>query len=815
MADYMLDAIRWRRIEEVFHSLADIPAGARRDETLSSLCGGDPELAAHVRRLLAEDHRLASAGVVADPHIGLRLGSYEIDELIARGGMAAVYKAHRADDEFDQRVAIKIMDLRLSDPALVARFKAERQILAALEHPTLTRLLDGGVSGFGEPYLVMEYIEGAPIDQYCDRHRLDLAARIALFAQVCAGVAFAHRNLVLHRDLKPSNILVTADGHPKVVDFGTATLLEPERLATVSRAPLTPAYASPEQLTGQSVATASDQYSLGLVLYELVTGVAAFGNRPSLIGSIERALAGSEPPPPHLAVADGAADLRRTSPSRLRRLLSGDLGTIVRKTLAPDPSARYSSVEHVADDLDRWVRGEPILGRPPSVGYRTSRFVRRHWMPVSVAVTLLVSLVVTAAVSLRQATIARAEAGKARELNRLLGEIVSSADPKWANVDTDNVGSASVRQVLDAASERISANVGNSPEVEAEMRRTIARTYLRMGATDRATPQLERALALYTQLGDDFGLAATEQLLGSASVQRGDFAGAEAYLRKALAYVRSRGADADPELHQNVLAELGTAIAYQHPGHAEALALWREAIAVADRVGFHPATGVIQMSNIGLNLIRLGRLDEGEAALRDALRRMDALGYEMTERYSVLRSLGVALYVRGEYEEAARMTGAAAEGMARSRAPDHPLQPNFQIWWGRALLAVGDLSRGGQVVRDAYAAYRKRRPEGHLELALPLIAMGTLHRLEGNLPESERVIRQAREILRQSPASKDRDADAAGELGLTLRAAGRTVEADALFTESHAILEATYGDDHPSTKQALARTRHTHEPRGN
>jgi hypothetical protein len=153
------------------------------------------------------------------------------------------------------------------------------------------------------------------------------------------------------------------------------------------------------------------------------------------------------------------------------------------------------------------------------------------------------------------------------------------------------------------------------------------------------------------------------------------------------------------------------------------------------------------------------------------------------------------------------MTGAAAEGMARSRAPDHPLQPNFQIWWGRALLAIGDMSRGGQVVRDAYAGYRKRRPEGHLELALPLIAMGTLHRLEGKLPESERVIRQAREILRQGPASKDRDADAAGELGLTLRAAGRTVDAEALFKESHTILKATYGDDHPSTKQALARLR--------
>ncbi|MCC6992812.1 MAG: serine/threonine protein kinase, partial [Acidobacteria bacterium] len=222
----MTDTTRWARVEEIFHDVVDLAPGPDRETHLARLCGGDETLAADVLALLSEDARLLDGTTaVPDPHLGLRLGTYAVDALIARGGMAAVYAAHRADDQFQQRVAIKIMDLRLSDPALVAQFRAERQILAALEHPALTRLLDGGVTALGEPYLVMEYIDGQPIDRYCDERRLDLDARLQLFRQVCDGVAFAHRNLVLHRDLKPSNILVSAGGHVKVVDFGTATLL--------------------------------------------------------------------------------------------------------------------------------------------------------------------------------------------------------------------------------------------------------------------------------------------------------------------------------------------------------------------------------------------------------------------------------------------------------------------------------------------------------------------------------------------------------------------------------------------------------------
>jgi eukaryotic-like serine/threonine-protein kinase len=800
-----MDAARWHQIEDIFHTVVDLPIGPERETKLTALCGTDEELVLLVRGLLAEEDQFQVEDPVADPHIGLRLGHYEVDALIARGGMASVYGAHRADDTFQQRVAIKIMDLRLSEPALVAQFRAERQILAALEHPALTRLLDGGVTGFGEPYLVMEYVEGEPIDQYCDRERLGVAARIRLFMEVCAGVAFAHRNLVLHRDIKPGNILITADGHVKVVDFGTATLLRPERLATVSRAPLTPAYASPEQLKGDAVGTASDQYSLGLVLYQLLTGVVPFALRASLMAGVERAISGEEPTLPHNAVVEGAAAVRQTTLSRLRRVLAGDLGTIVRKALSADPAARYASVQHFAEDLERWEAGAPIHGRTPSLVYQTSRLVKRHWVPVTVAATLLVSLIVATAVSIRQARIARAESAKAVQLNRFLTRMLSSANPSWSNANAANAGSITVRQVLDGAGALVTSELGSMPEVEAEMRRALGQTYVGLGAPAQAHPQLERALALYREQSDAHGIALTTELLGNVRMQRGEFKAAEVLLREVIAYLRARGDRVDPEFLQSTLSDLAAAIAYQHPGHPEALALMRESIAAADRAGSSRGLAAVVQINLGSQLVRLGRIDEGEATLNEARRRVQALPTELPEANSLIRSLGIVKFQRGDYVEAERLTRQAVEGSLRMRPPDHPLQPNFKIWWGRTLLASGQIDRGREVVLEAVAGYRKIRPPDHLEMALPLITLGIAHRLDGKLEESESVIREARAILAKYPSSRDRDADAAGELGLTLRAAGRHAEAETLLKESYALLQELYGEAHPLTQQARAR----------
>jgi serine/threonine-protein kinase len=718
--------------------------------------------------------------------------------------MAAVYEARRADEQFEQRVAIKIMDLRLSDPALVAQFRAERQILAALEHPALTRLLDGGVTALGEPYLVMELVDGEPIDVFCDRQRLGLPARLRLFIEVCDGVAFAHRNLVLHRDLKPSNILVTRDGRPKVVDFGTATLLQPERLATVSRAPLTPAYASPEQLTGQAVGTASDQYSLGLVLYALLTGVVPFGDRTSLMASIERALSGAPPAPAGSVVTDEAASVRQTSVLRLRRQLAGDLGTILAKALAADPAARYSSVQHLADDLVRWGDGEPILGRTPSLRYRATRFVQRHWAAVSTASALALSLVVATAVSFQQAGVARAESGKARELNRFLTQMLSSANPSWYNANAGSAGTITVREVLDGAGQLIPSELGDTPEVEAEMRRTLGRTYIGMGATEEALPHLERAEALYRDQDDAFGIAFTRMMLAERHLLRGEAAHAESVLREVLAYIRGRGDAADPELHLIATNDLAVAISAQRPGQEESFALLRESIAVADRTGLNPGGAAVGMTNLGTELFKAGRLDESEAAFRDAARRMEALPFMPPERNGVYNNLSNVLRARGAMDEAKQAGQAAVEGGARVWPPEHPFQAAVKNTWGRALVLGGEPERGREQLTAALALFTKLRPAGHFDFIAPLTGIGTAARLLGDLDESERRLREAIAIARKHPALVDRLADATSELGLTLRARGDGAGGDALLREGHALFTTAFGDAHPSTRRVLA-----------
>lgn len=815
----MSDYTHWQRIESIFHAVADDEPGPAREARIEALCGHDAHLCASVRELLDEDVHLRGDGDALDPHIGLRLGPFQVGPLIARGGMAAVYEAHRADDQFRQRVAVKIMDLRLSDPALVTQFRSERQILAALEHPGLTRLLDGGVTTLGEPYLVMEFVDGTPIDRYCDAQQLDVPARLRLFAQVCAGVDFAHRNLVLHRDLKPSNILVTANGQAKVVDFGTAALLQPDRLSTVSKAPLTPAYASPEQLMGHAVGTASDQYSLGLVLYELLAGASPFAGSHSLMAAMERALTRTTTTAPHAVVTEAAAAARRTTLARLRRTLTGDLGTIVGKALAHEPAARYASVQHLADDLARWSAGEPIAGRAPSFTYRASRFVQRHWVAVAVAAALTVALVGATVISFRQAAVAReqaaraqaqeaiaqVESSKARQMNRFLTQMMTSANPAWNNPNAPNAGSLTVRQLLDGAGATMERELGGAPAVEAEMRRTLGRTYIGLGATDQALPHLQRALALYQAQGDAFGVAFTQNLLGEYHRHRGELPKAEAFQRQAVDYIRSQGDAADPELHMMATNDLAITLAGQTQKNPEVPVLLRESIDAAEGHGIDPAGTSVVAANLALVLWRVGRLAEAETAFADAIARMNALPVPLSEKWVVVSNYSHVLETRGAYAEAERAAADAVAGAAQAFPPEHFAQLVTKGTWGRALVNIGDTARAKVVLNEALAVGRKIRPPGHTDLTSSIIGLGVVARLEGKLAESERLLRQALATTSSRPALNARTADTTGELGLTLRAAGKSKEAAAMLEQSLTLYRGAYGDDHPWTRRAMAR----------
>lgn len=404
-----MTAQRWQVVESLFERALELPE-PERDAFLGDRCAGDLDLHEEVRELLAtaqdpgaslreaviaEAQALASAADTAQ--VGRRIGPFRLLALIGEGGMGAVYLAERDDAQFHHRVAIKILPHSLGSPHAIARFRDERQILAALEHPNIVRLLDGGSTEDGLPYLVMEHIEGATITRYARDQQLSMRARLALARRVCAGLQYAHQNLVVHRDIKPSNILVDADGTPKILDFGIAKLLAPdagferEARTRTGSAMFTPEYASPEQARGDAVSTATDVYSLGAVLYELVTGQPPHRTIGSALESL-RLICEIDPPRPSAAAR----------PER-RRELTGDLDNIILKALHKEPARRYASVEQLSDDLGRFLEGRPVAARTATLGYRAHKFVRRNKAVVAAATLVIATLSGATVVSLAQA----------------------------------------------------------------------------------------------------------------------------------------------------------------------------------------------------------------------------------------------------------------------------------------------------------------------------------------------------------------------------------------------------------------------------
>jgi serine/threonine-protein kinase len=795
-----MDETRWQRIEAIFHELSDLPAGAARDQALAARCGGDTGLAQEVRDLLSEDTGLTAPAEGIDPHLGLRLGHYEVTAVIARGGMAAVYEARRADDQFRQRVAVKIMDLRLSDPALVAQFRAERQILAALEHPSLTRLLDGGVTPFGEPYLVMEYVEGQPIDRHCDERRLGVGERLRLFTDVCDGVAFAHRNLVLHRDLKPSNILVTTDGRAKVVDFGTATLLQPDRLSTTSRPPFTPAYASPEQLVGHAVSTASDQFSLGLVLFELLTGAPAFGERTSLMAGVERALAGTATAEPQSVVTEAAARARQTSLAALRRTLAGDLTTIVGKALAHEAEQRYAGVSQLADDLQRWRDGLPIVARPDSVGYRLRKLVgRRKLETVAVAFAALglVGGLVTAIVQARRAD---AQSQRAAAVTRFLTGMLSSAEPGALGKD------ALVRDVLTNAATDASA-LDATPALAAEVRAIIGRTYLALGSYEAAEQQLRLALQAQRRAAPGGSVEAARLLSGVSEAQEsnGQLDDALRTLDEATA-VWQRHPEPDPGWRVEALDQRGRILTRK--GRFElAIPLFQQARVLARERAVAAEVRAAVAADLGFTFTSLGRHREAVELFAEAVDvTRAALGPDAALVADRLSPYASALWFAGDRERALRAYEEALRIRRRTHGPEHPDYAWTLANYADSLIWMGQYAKAEPLARDVLALRGKTLSETHPMVPFAMALLGRALGPLGRLDEGERWLRDSLALRERTlPPGHWLVASSRSVLGAHLTLAGRLTEAEPMLLEAERTLTAALGDGAPVVADARRR----------
>lgn len=547
---------RWKQIDEVLQQALELPT-TERDTFLDQACNGDETLRREIASLLAADRQMGDfldqplLSREASSAIGRRIGVYRIEREIGRGGMGAVYLASRDDQQFEQQVAIKLIKRGMDTDEIIERFHYERRILASLNHPNIARLLDGGTTEDGLPYFVMEFIEGEPLLAYCQRYKLGVQARLQLFLQVCRAVQHTHSNLIVHRDLKPSNILVTTNETVKLLDFGIAKVLNTSEtgLSTLlGQRPMTPEYASPEQLRGETVTTASDVYSLGVALYELLAGERPYRFASRNAEEVVRFVCEQEPPAPSARAAQS---------DKLRRQLVGDLDNIVLKAMNRAPERRYASVEQLADDLRRYLNGQPVSARPDTIGYRAGKFIRRHRAGVAVAAMLIVTLLAGIIATSWQARIARAEQYRAESerTNAQLQRSVAEGEKTRAEAEKARAEKAleearaernRAEQALDVAENERARTEAALTEAKAERERAESEKKRAEAERAKAAQRFNDVRKLATAFLFDF-YNSIQDLPGSTKAQQLVVSKAVEYLDKL-----AREAGDDPSLQREV-----------------------------------------------------------------------------------------------------------------------------------------------------------------------------------------------------------------------------------------------------------------------
>ena len=785
-----MDAQRWQRIGAIFDSVVETPVGERA-ALLDRLCADDPELRGEVEKLLKADARAAHfergvesarGGAAADwadaqdSRAAERVGPWRLLHELGRGGMGVVYLAERADGQFEQRAALKLIKRGMDSDAVLARFLRERQILARLEHPHIARLLDGGITQDGRPYFAMEFIDGAPLLRHCQEQNTRLEERIGLFLDICAAVQFAHGQLVVHRDIKPSNILVTAAGEAKLLDFGIAKLLDesvPGATATVDalHRPLTPAYAAPEQLRGEPVTTATDIYALGCVLYELLSG-----RRPLALGdapSPEEVLHAQDTTDP--AAPSRAADAGLPfAPKRLR----GDLDTIVLKALQREPQRRYASVEAFADDLRRYLGGQPIQARRDHTGYRVVKFIGRHRLGVAASALGTLTLIVALLFALAQAREKTREAEVASQVTRFLAGIFRGADPTLSR------GAAvTAQELIDQGAERLRAEAGMAPAVRAQLLDTIASTYAALGLYDRALPLAQQALDLRRAdpAASSLDLAAALDQFGRVHFFKADYDHAEPPLRDALARRRAALPADDPAIIES-LDHIG-ALAGARGDYKAADAAFAEAFHSAERhFGVDAAETARYLDDYAANLDDLGRRVDALALYRRALAiREKALGPDDAEVATSLLNLGTHLDDSGQYEDAIPLVQRALAIRTKIFGAEHPLAGFVQL---ELAVVYGDLNRFADADKCAHAAldtFQKTLPADHPKT---LEALNTLVFLSVARRDYATAVALGRDVLTRFRRALGEDhpntVTAMNNLAYALMRSGQLVEAEQL-----------------------------------
>jgi eukaryotic-like serine/threonine-protein kinase len=836
---------KWAKVKAIFNAALELP-DADREVFIESNCGADETLFLEVKSLLeaerdAKEFIEAPAfsalnrliGDTQNPsRVGQIIGAYKLEKEIGRGGMGAVYLGSRADAEFKKRVAVKLIKRGLDTDEIVRRFRYERQILATLDHPNITRLIDGGATDDGSPYLVMDYVEGKPLTKYADERQLSIEERLRLFLQICAAVQYAHQNLIIHRDLKPSNILVTNEGVPKLLDFGIAKLLTAgnggltlEKSLTATQA-MTPEYASPEQITGKPVTTASDIYSLGVVLYELLTG-----HRPIRLTSrsqeeLSRIITDTSPPKPSESdiLRRGDAETRRrgesdlsaekgfvAAPPRLPFSLSqlkGDLDNIVLMAMRKEPTRRYSSVEQFAGDIKRYLSGLPVIAREDSFSYRASKFVQRNKAGVAAVSGIALSLIGGIIATLRQSRIAArerdaalAEAEKAERINRFLQKMLASADPRRQGKDVK------VAEILELAAESMERDFAGEPEIIADLQTTIGLTFLSQGKLNLAERHLRQALETRLKLfgRDHYETAISFYNYGQLMEDVGDASAAENCFRQAIKTLHRLPGNNRLEI-SNVLHNLAH-VAVLQGKNAEAVQILSEVLEIRRALlnENHPKVAET-LAELGNTFTVLGDTDAAERLQRQALAVMrQHYGNEHPDTALILVNLFAAIQHR-KPAEAELLIDEALRIRRKILGDTH-----LDVAWTLYHLSFMKINRGEAVeaerlTREVLNLRGTTLTDENLLVSNVLLILGRSLMAQDRLTEAETVLRECL-ALRQKNLSPEHWvlATTSGFLGECLMLLNQRETGMKLLLESYESLKEKLGENHMQTQMAAAR----------
>jgi eukaryotic-like serine/threonine-protein kinase len=873
-----VQAERWQRLEAIFQSALDCEP-QKRGAWLDTACGSDLELRGEVDALLTAhesgelDFTRAAFGEAlraleqrtARVQEGKPIGPYRIVRELGRGGMGRVYLAARADQAFEKQVAIKIVERGIDSEEVTRRFESERHILARLDHPNIVRIIDGGTAPDGLPFIVMDYVGGQPIDEYCEAQALDVDARLRLFQGVCAAVQYAHQHLVIHRDIKPANVLVTREGVPRLLDFGIAKLLaaeaQPSEATSTVLRRLTPEYASPEQVRGESLTTASDVYSLGVLLYRLLCGQSPYRTAASSASVLERAICAEEPERPSVAVARAQRVPRgEGTPERLRRWLAGDLDNIVLMALRKEPQRRYASVEQLSQDINRYLAKLPVMARADTAAYRAGKFLVRHRIGVAASAAMILLLIAGVVGTSWQARVARAERARAQQRFNDVRRLATSFLFEFNSSIQSLPGATPARKLLVQRALEYLSKLAQQSQGDRSLQRELAEAYLKvgdlqgnpyepnLGDTQGAAASYREALSISAALTAahredaqaERYLARSHQSLGEVMPLLGKAADGAAELRTAAGiFVRLLArAPHDRELRVQLAdcyQSLGDLLGHgglQNLGdRAGALQSYGKAIAVFDAMAAEDpgdqkarGGGAVMRIRIGDMQQAQGDLDAALQNYRSALQRAQSLsaeepGNDRFRRILALshRKLADLETQRGELAQALTHARSAAEiSQALSAADPDNAQANANFALSLSTLAdllskTGDPAAALHEYRHAVAILEKLTTAAPTNLFMrgalseALVATGTALVQQGRVAEAQtstaRGVAIARELATRASATPD-ELSRYAQILLTCQPAELRDAAAALRSAQQAVARSSGRD--PKSLQVLA-----------